>query len=167
MLLSEITYSPLEASIMEMVLLMDSDDIINEGMMSKLLDKTGMKLTKGTSLFSYIKSSGKGIGKMFIAAIRGDKDGIKAVMSEVNKQDMMDFLMKLDTATMGLVTGPIRMIEAITGWGLSANIKIMASATKAAKAAIETVKTNINTVMDKAKVKVYNGYLTRIEKELV
>jgi len=166
MKLIDITHSSLETSVMEMIMIMDSDDILTEGVMSNLLDKSGMKLTKGTSLFSYIKKAGKGIGQMFIAAIRGDKDKVKEVMKSVNKQDMMDFIMKMDTATMGLVTGPIRMIEAITGWGLTANIKVVQAAKNATKIALTTVKSNITSVVDKVKAKTYITYIMKMEKEI-
>lgn len=166
MKLSELYLTPLELSLMEILIIMDSNDVLSEGIMSKLLDKTGMKLTRGTSLFGYIKSASMGIASILVAAIRGDKDRIKEIMSTISKNDLIDFLMKLDASTMGLITGPIRMIEAITGWGISANINVMKSASTAAKSAIATVKSNIRVVMNKTKAKLYTGYLAKIEKEL-
>lgn len=115
------------------------------------LGKVGMKLHKGTGLIDYLKDFTKGAGKLIMAAIKKDEDEVKAIASEFTKEKVVDFLLKLDMATMHIVTGPIHFIDAVTGWDLMANIKHAAEgATDMLKAfydAIGKVKDSIKNVL--------------------
>ena len=45
-------------------------------------------------------------------------------------QELQDYILKLDMATMHIVTGPIHFIDAVTGWDLMANLKHAAEGAK-------------------------------------
>ena len=115
------------------------------------LDKVGMKLHKGTGIIDYLKVFSKGAGKLIMAAIRKDKDEVKAIANTIEKEKVLDFLLKLDMATMHIVTGPIHTIDAVTGWDLMANIKKAAETAddklKIFYDAINKVKNSIKTVL--------------------
>ena len=69
---------------------------------------------------------------------------------------MLDFLLKLDMATLHVLTGPLHTIDAITGWHLWANVKDKADqGLKKAKEAIDNLiavaKTAEQSVKDKLK----------------
>lgn len=102
-----------------------------------VLPKAGLKLHKGKGLLSYVKDFTGTAGKMIIAAIKKDKEQIKKLSQEFEKADFIDFLLKLDMVTMHLVTGPIHMVDAVTGWDLMANLK---AHTKKAEDTLETIQ---------------------------
>jgi hypothetical protein len=59
----------------------------------------------------------------------------------VKKEDVLDFLLKLDTLTLHLISGPIHELDAITGTHIWANIKNKAkSVTDAATDAIKKIE---------------------------
>lgn len=87
------------------------------------LGKVGMKLHKSNGLLNYAKQFATGVGKIILAAISGDKEKVKEIAKGLDKATVVDFLLKLDMATMHVVTGPIHLIDAVTGWDLMANIK--------------------------------------------
>ena len=59
-------------------------------------------------------------------AVKGDEESkikMKEIANkEIKKQDVIDFLLRLDTLSMHLLTGPIHMIDALTGWHISPQI---------------------------------------------
>lgn len=87
------------------------------------LDKIGMKLHHGKGLLDYAKSIAGFSGKMIIAAIKKDKEEILKISKTFEKSEFIDFLLKMDMVTMHIFTGPIHMIDAVTGWDLMANLK--------------------------------------------
>ena len=127
----------------------DKEAIVNKT--NSWLDKVGMKLHKGTGIIDYLKVFSKGAGKLIMAAIRKDKDEVKAIANTIEKEKVLDFLLKLDMATMHIVTGPIHFVDAVTGWDLMANIKKAAETAddklKIFYDAISKVKNSIKTVL--------------------
>jgi len=99
---------------------------ITEGV-NNWLEKVGMKLHKGNGIIDYILQFSKGAGKIILAAIKNDKEEVKKIADKFDKAELVDFLLKLDMATLHVVTGPIHFIDAVTGWDLMANIKHAAS----------------------------------------
>jgi len=96
---------------------------------SGALAKAGIHAKKGRGLIQMIASSGIHFAKIFHAAIKatgGDQEAkvnLKELLSKkISKEDIIDFLLKLDQATMHLITGPIHMIEALTGWHIWAAV---------------------------------------------
>lgn len=94
------------------------------------LGKFGLKLHTSTGIAEYIAKFSSASGKLIMAAIKGDKAKVKEIASKLDKGEVIDFLLKLDTLTAHLVTGPIHIIDAITGWDLMANIKAKAEVGK-------------------------------------
>ena len=81
-------------------------------------------------LIQIMLSAGKDITLLFwyaMKAMKGDKEAkAKAeeiAKKEVKKEDVIDFLLKLDTLSMHLLTGPIHMIDALTGWHIAPRIQ--------------------------------------------
>lgn len=87
------------------------------------LNKVGFKLHKSKGILDYIKSFAGGVGKVMFHIIKGDLDKAKELIKSISKEDILDFLYKLDLGTLHLFTGPIHIIDAWTGWDLAVNIK--------------------------------------------
>ena len=128
----------MEDKIAILMYLSESEELLNESAINEFallteaeavekangwLSKIGMKLHKGKGIIDYVKQFTGVVGKMIMAAIKGDKEAVKAHAQKVEKHEVVDFLLKLDMATMHIVTGPIHFIDAITGWDLMVNIK--------------------------------------------
>lgn len=170
----------IQESIMQMIALKEmtleeanelfEGDVLVESKLHNILSKAGLHLGKSKGLIQYVLSFGKGIGQLVVAAIRGDKEKIKSLMDSVTKEDVIDFLLKLDQATLHLVTGPIHLIDSITGWHLWAAVK--STAEKAGdvivkiKQAIDIVKQGITKAFDIAKQKRALTHIQGIETEL-
>jgi hypothetical protein len=120
---------------------------INEATIGDYASKIGLKISKGNGLIDYLTKFATGAGKMLIAAIKGDEPKVREIASKMNKEDFVDFLLKLDTVTMHLVTGPIHMIDAITGWDIMANIKHVAHVSK--EKVVKSFKDALDYVRDK------------------
>lgn len=129
---------------------LNEDSILQDfaSKVNSVLPKIGMKLHKGDGIINYIAKFSSIAGKMMIAAIKRDKATIKELSTKVSRGEFVDFLLKLDTVTMHLVTGPVHMIDAITGWDLMVNIQ---SAAKKAGTVIDDIVSNINNLKQKIK----------------
>lgn len=178
--MDNISVEEIQESIMQMIALKEmtleeandlfDGDVLVESKLHSMLSKAGLHLGKSKGLIQYVLGFGKGIGQLVVAAIRGDKEKIKSLMDSVTKEDVIDFLLKLDQATLHLVTGPIHLIDSITGWHLWAAVK--STAEKAGdvivkiKQAIDTVKQGITKAFDTAKQKRALTHIQGIETEL-
>lgn len=141
-------------------------EVLYEGINDKL-NKIGLKIHKGTGILDYIKSFSEGSGKVFLALIKGDTKKAKEILQAVNKEDILDFIYKLDLGTLHLFTGPLHMIDAWTGWDLSANIKshmVKAQSTvQIFKDALKKVRDNIVHVFDGGRRKSAEKALAALE----
>jgi hypothetical protein len=90
---------------------------------TKNIEKAGFKVHKSTGVLEYIFKFLKGSGKLFYYMLKGDYDKAKEILKSVKKEEVLDFLFKLDLGTLHLFTGPIHMIDAWTGWDLSVNLQ--------------------------------------------
>ena len=120
---------------------------INEGV-NDILAKFGFELEKKSpGVIEYIARFTKGVGKFVWYAIKRDKKGIKALMKDFSKEELVDFLYKLDLVTLHLITGPLHFIDGLTGWELIPKFKELKSEAQSAinkiKKAIDNLKTNI------------------------
>lgn len=141
-----------------------SGDTLNEGKINDLLKKSGLHIGKNKGLISYMRDIGAGVAKIIFAAIKGDKEAIKDVMKTVSKEAVLDFILKLDMATLHIITTPIHTIDAITGWHLWANVK---KAAEGAKTIIVKIKDAINTVkLEVGKIIKDRNVLTKHTKNL-
>ena len=122
-------------------------DVLSKTSISKLLKTAGLHAKQSKGLIHYLLDAGKGLAQLFIAAIRGDEDKIKEIMSQVTKEQVLDFLLKIDTATLHLVTGPIHLIDAVTGWHIGPHLKDIAkNADQVAKEVSNALKSLISNV---------------------
>ena len=99
-----------------------SDEALNEAF-DKHLSKVGLKLHKSKGILDYIKGFSKGVGKVIFYIIKGDQEKAKELLKSIKKEDVLDFFYKLDLGTLHLVTGPLHMIDAWTGWDLSVKMQ--------------------------------------------
>ena len=90
---------------------------------SKLIDKE-----KG--LVGYMKDLGLGGSQLMYHAFNAyynknaeSKAMVKELSHSVKKEHVVDILLKLDVLSLHLVTGPLHIIEAVTGWGVMHHIK--------------------------------------------
>ena len=122
----------------------------------------GMDIEKG--LLHYMKDIGVGGSQMlyhaFNAYYKKDEDSkvrIKELAGSVKKEHIIDILMKLDVLTLHFVTGPLHIIEAVTGWNILSHIKgKIEGADKKAKSAIETIESLAKDLDDKLKSQLQN-----------
>ena len=115
--------------------------------------------------------AGKGVGKLMLATLKGDWKTAKEIANtEVDKGELLDFLLKLDTATMHLVSGPIHTLDAITGWHIGAKIEHAMKGKDAIvakiKGAISTIRQSIGDVVDKARQSLFNKGMDKLEAEI-
>jgi len=103
-----------------------SMELMAEGITDKVkggLDKVGLKLHKGDGIISYIMKFLKGTGKLFYHLFKGDVKKAKEVLRGLTKEEILDFIYKLDLGTLHLFTVTLHTIDAWTGWDLTANVK--------------------------------------------
>jgi len=105
-----------------------ADDSLNE---ENWLSKLGLHTKKRKGLIQYFAQFGTGMAKLFKAAIKKDKAEVKKIMStEISKEDLIDFILKLDQASLHVLTGPIHTISAITGIHIEANLDKVSDSVK-------------------------------------
>ena len=145
---------------------MNEEDLL-EGF-SDWLNKFGLKVHKSKGVIDYIKQFTGMAGRMVLAAIKGDAEKVKEIALELNKEDFVDFLLKLDLITLHLVTGPIHFIDGLTGWDISANLKHVASTSKQYMKliydGIENVKHGVKNLFSKNKQKKLMKRIQHIEQ---
>jgi len=130
-----------------------SDEMLEESVKG-ILHKAGVHVAKGTGLIEYIFKGAKGLGSLFIAAIKGDTDRVKELARSVKKADVLDFLLKLDQATLHAVTGPIHFIDAVTGYHIGADIASkIEGAGKVIKGAMDKAKEVIHKSIQNLKIR--------------
>jgi|SRR6056297_228114 len=95
----------------------------------KLLSKMGFHVKKGKGLIHTMKSASKGTKDLLwytFKLYQGDEDYREKIINlykSINKEDVIDVLLRLDMLTLHAITGPIHMLDAITGWHLAPNLK--------------------------------------------
>ncbi len=141
---------------LEIALLVDDSMTLNEAFdvgsfknkMNSLMKSSGLTTHKsGEGLITTALKSGKIMAEFIWHTLKAaggnekSKERVKEIANtKISKEDFMDFLMKLDMATLHLIMGPIHMIEALTGWHIKASIKTKVdTATTKAKDAIKNL----------------------------
>jgi hypothetical protein len=142
-------------AILEMMILMemDVDDlnrldeiaVINKNVekLNPYLNKLGLKLAYKKTLIQHAIDAGVGVVKMLRAGMAGDKEEVLRLAKSVKKEDIANFLLRLDKATLNVIGGTIGRIEAITGWRLTA-----APVAKMAANAVDIVKKAFKLIHD-------------------
>lgn len=129
------------------------DEPLNEKINVKsFLSKVGFSSEKhGGGLISILKNVSKHISKTIILAIKAyakkDEESKEELRLHLNKraskQEMLDFILRLDQLTLHAITGPIHMIDALTGWHLAADLH---SASKTDVVKVQTALTTLSAV---------------------
>jgi len=95
------------------------------------LKKGGVHASKeNRGLIEIIGKAGKHIGLTLFHAIKASRGNTESknilknelLKKKVSRANIVDVLLKLDTLTMHLFTGPIHIIDALTGWHIAADI---------------------------------------------
>jgi len=144
------TSKEMQEKIALLMYMAENDEMINESYdMSNLTEsqkevlledikswfhKIGLDFEKGDGIIDYISQFTVGTGKLILAAIKGDKKKVKEIADGLTRGKVIDFLFKLDILTLHIITEPIHIIDAITGWELMADIK------RAAEGAVDQIK---------------------------
>jgi len=127
-----------EINLLQLALALGQYDVIQEDLMTEnLWQKTKDVITDFASQFDmrdslgkYILKIGNNSGKMLLAAIKGDKERMQELKGRFNREDFFELLYRLDNATLGLLTGPIGLIEEITGIDIKGWLKKQVKSTK-------------------------------------
>lgn len=134
-----------------------------------LLGKLGLKAHKGTGLIQILGKAGKNMAEMMWYAFKAAKgdEAAKVKLAEIlktkiKKEDVINFLYQLDMATAHLVTGPIHMIDAITGWHIAPNLHSAASTTEIIRRAIKELEDASKKLVGAVKNKIV-GYVGNIK----
>ena len=159
-------------ALLEIAAFMDTKTL-EEGLnFGKLLGKLGLKAHKGVGLIDILKKSGKNIGKMMWLAFqvqRGDETAkleLKELLkTKIKKEDVLNFILQLDQATLHVITGPIHLLSAITGWHLEADLHKVGSASELIKKAVAELETASKSLVGKLKDKMI-GYVKNIKATL-
>lgn len=166
----DVTFMALEVAALLEAAGQTGDHELNEAMpaaLTKLFDATGNAINstlkklglhahKGNkSLLAALAQATKPVAKLFWLALKAQVGGqtpemeeaIKAALKDVKKADWMELMLKLDTLSLHLITGPIHMIDALTGWHIGADLhhgktasQVVLSAREAIAHAIEDLK---------------------------
>ena len=85
--------------------------------------KSKFKVHKTKGILQYLSGFTDDVRKLIFAAINGDRKEIKKISEHITKEKIIDFLLKLDEATFHILTGPLHIIDAVTGWNILDAIK--------------------------------------------
>jgi len=161
--------------VLEISMILDDSANMNEAFDLNTLKKGAGALLKsigggahksGDGLIQVALKSGKLMAEFIwhtLRAAAGNEDS-KVRMKElantqITKEQVLDFLLKLDMATLHLVSGPLHLIDAVTGWHIWAHIKTksedmltkaknaITNLTDAAKEAGDEVKNKLKQLM--------------------
>jgi uncharacterized protein YebE (UPF0316 family) len=147
-----------------------------EGIMKsvkKYMGKIGLDIEKDSKgVIDYILSFGKGVGRMFVALLSGDIDTAKLLLQDIKKEDVIDFILKLDMVTVHLLSGPLHILHGLTGWEILPKIeKKIENATKGVMQmlfdAIKKARLAITKVFSPNKQAKLMGHLKKIENQAI
>ena len=130
--------SNFNANLLEFCLVMDQENILTEGTtllegegrIDKMLGKAGLHIGRSDGLIQMLAKSGKQFGKVLLALWKARKGGddakanLKQVIedSKISKEQFLDFLLKLDQATLHMITGPLHLLDAVMGWHIAPHV---------------------------------------------
>ena len=133
---SEATLDNDKQQILEIAFFMSMNpNQLNENIGSSIMraaKKAGLniKSSGGRGLISILSKTSKYMGQVMYYAFKahgGDKEArvkLKELLQKrVSREELFDFLLKLDAVTFSAITGPINIIDAIMGWSTVANIR--------------------------------------------
>lgn len=125
-------------SVLEAAVFFDTDiEVLNEGigslgdMVKGIGNAIGITAHKDTEGFAQLTmKAGANIVKLIwyaAKAVKGDAEAkakVKELAStEIKKEDVLDYLLKLDALSLHMISGPIHMLDALTGWDIMVKMK--------------------------------------------
>ena len=155
--------------ILEIALFMSMNpNQLNENLGKDILQvakKAGLKIKSGTGLISILSKAGKYMAEVMFHAFKahgGDRQSrtkLKDLLQKrVSKEELFDFLLKLDAVTFSAITGPINIIDAIMGWNTVENIRKKAvKVDDRIATAIDSLLSSTENLPDKIKRRVVNN----------
>lgn len=142
--------------------------ILIEGMMgnimgsfNNILNKIGLDIHKahGKSLIGVLSRAPEFMTEFIWYLFKysiGDKaagERVKELSKSIRKEDVIDFLLKLDSLTLHTISGPIHMLEVLTGWHISPAIERKEhDAVDRAKAVIKNLSAMMKTATEQVKI---------------
>ena len=170
------------ASLLEFIVFMEEgeDLILSEARgesvkagLGKIAGKLGVSAHGRKNLLKLIASVGKNTGLALVYAVRshmkhpGAKEKLEGILKTANiKSELTDLILRLDALTLHLLTGPIHIIDAITGWHLGADIQDKTKTPNThIKTALDTIVKAATAVKDKPR-KTLNRSIEKIKKIL-
>jgi hypothetical protein len=97
---------------------------------SAVFSKLGLSAQKERGLFAVMKSLGTHARELLFHAIKAwtgnaeSKEMVKVLFHKPGvKDEIVEFLLKLDMLTLHTITGPLQIIDAITGWNIVSNLQ--------------------------------------------
>ena len=130
------------------------------GKFKKAVKSAGLKMGGSErGLLQTLSKVGSHVSKVIYYAIKakgGDRparDELKELLGKkVTKAELIDFFFKLDTLTLSIMTGPINIIDALTGWNIIGTLKEKGvTPDQRIKDAITGLSRSIETLPDKLK----------------
>jgi vesicle coat complex subunit len=134
--------------------------------------KAGLHIETKKGLLQYLSAASTGVAKLLYYAVdyyfnknEESKKKMIELAKSVKKEDIIDFLLKLDMLTLHLISGPIHQLDALTGTHIWANIqnktKNVTDAAKDAIKKIESLKDHLEGSL-KAQLQKYSNALRRL-----
>lgn len=159
-------YTLLEASMLIEEPILNENKIINN--ITNFIKKIGLTVHHRSGLIHHLKKASTSVSKLIMLAFKNDKEGLKQHIkdNQISKSDVLDVLLKIDVLTLHIVSYPLHIIDAVTGWEIMPAIK---SSTlpiiERAKKAIKEMEYILTTVTGEVK-KTLENHVTKI-KELL
>ena len=135
-------------NLLELAVFMD-DGQLDEGILKKtknVLPKLGIDIEKkGQGIIGKLKDpKTKEFFKLLFKAFKGDEEAktkVKEMSKEiVSKGDIVNILLKLDSITLHMISGPVHILEYLTGWKISGVKKEMKSVVQRIDKAMASLK---------------------------
>ena len=168
--------------LLEMMVFIESYDAVNEGIMSDIKNTlksaftvSGLHAKQTDGIIQQLLKSEKLVSSLMYHAFMSyyqyghdqekHEQEIKKLMKKIKKENLIDFLLRVDTLTMHLITGPIHTIDALTGTHIWADIKgkVKPAKVRAEKAinSLEDLKGHVEGKL-KTQVQKYSNALRRV-----
>jgi hypothetical protein len=117
-------------SLIELYQFIEYGNNLNEAFnFSSILNKLGFEVKKEKGLLHTMKNVSKGTKDLIwytFKLYQGNEEYRQKIIDlykSIDKEEVIDVLLRLDMLTFHTITGPIHMLDAITGWHLVPNLK--------------------------------------------
>lgn len=134
-----------------------------KGKADKMFKKAGFHTSQSKGMIQYLYKINKNILVLFYNAMLYStgsesekmkaKEAINAIKKSVTREEIINFLYKLDMLTLHSFTTPLKVIDALTGWHIAGEVKSKVEpAISKAKKAIEWLESTKDHLTGKLKV---------------